>query len=349
MPNKKASTKRVFIGLDNTAGISSRLKKGFDQIGIEADFYSFNRHQFGYEPDILVEYSQSKLKRKFQKFFLLVKLLMKYKYFFYLSTNSLLPRYKDIKLFKRFGKRTMVFFTGCDVRMPEKVAQFKYNPCRNCPQEYKDFVGCVIETKRKRTELMEQVFDDIICHIPDAGYLTKPYHLAFSPVNLENFPPEKYGNYKLHDKLRILHAPTNEDYKGSKYIYEALDKLKGKYDFELVLIKGVSIEKLYEEIQNSDLIIDQMIGGGYGLFSQEAMAMYRPVVCYIREDLWEKIKHDCPIYNASPDNLYDVLEGILANPAQLIERSKQSREFIEKYHDARKIAKQYYDIFERRN
>jgi len=344
-----ARKKKIFIGVDNTAGISTRLKRGFEDIGIRADFYSFDEHTFGYKPDKLIKYSKNSLIRKFQKLSLITRLLLKYKYFFYLSTNSLLPDYKDIRIFRLFGKRSMIFFTGCDVRMPEKVMHFKFNPCRNCPQEYKDSVGCVIEMKRARTGLIEKTFDEIICHIPDAGYLTRGYNLAFSPINLEDFPPEKYSNYIISPKLRILHAPTNEDYKGSKYIYLALDELKKKYDFELKLVKNVTIEKLYEEIQSSDLVIDQMIGGGYGLFAMEAMAMYRPVVCYVREDLWEKIKHDSPIYNASPDELYNVLDSILANPAQLTERSRQSREFIEKYHDAKKIAQQYYEIFERKN
>lgn len=342
-----AGKKKIFVGIDNTAGICTRLKKGFNEIGIKADFYSFDEHTFGYKPDIVIKYSKNTLVRKFQKLFLIIRLLIKYKYFFYLSTNSLLPEYKDIKIFRSFGKRTMIFFTGCDVRIPDKVMRFKYNPCRNCPQEYKDSVGCVIDTKKVRTELIEKSFDEIICHIPDAGYLTRDFHIAFSPINLEDFPNEKFNNYTLSKRLRILHAPTNEDYKGSKYIYDAVEKLKKKYDFDFRLVKNVSIEKLYEEILNSDLVIDQMIGGGYGLFAMEAMAMYRPVVCYLREDLWETVKHDCPIYNADPDMLYEVLDNILANPSQLRERSRLSREFIEKYHDAKKIAGRYYEIFER--
>ena len=344
--------KDVFIGFDNTAGLGSRLRDAFRIIGFVANFYSFSTHPFGFKPDIIVSYSNIRFIRIYQKFFFLIRIILKYKYFIYISTgSSILKNFSEFKLFHFFRKKTMVIFTGCDVRMPEAVLNLNWNTCKDCTQEYKDFVGCVIEDKKKKLNRCEELFDVIYCPDECAGFLKREYFNTFFPVNLENFPMEKYQNNKLNKKLTILHAPSNPIYKGTPFILAAIEKLKINYDFNFKLVRNVSIEELYKEIISSDLIIDSIIGGFYGLFSVESMAMYKPVVGFIRKELpvWEKIQNDCPIYNTDPDKLYSTLENILLDPGQLIEAGKRSREYVEKYHDANKIARRYIENFERGN
>ena len=87
----------------------------------------------------------------------------------------------------------------------------------------------------------------------------------------------------------MLHAPSNEDYKGSKYIYTAIESLKKKYKFEFIKLQNLSKDELIEEILKCDLVIDQMLVGFYGILTVEAMLLQKPVVCYIRDDIWNKI------------------------------------------------------------
>lgn len=339
-----ATKRKVFLGLENIAGIFTSLKKGFEKNGITAEFFSLNEHIYGYKTDKVITYSNNFLLRKFQKFFLLMKLLVKFDYFIFDSTGSLLPGYKDIKLFRFFGKKTMVIFTGCDIRLPEKVAQFKWNPCSDCTDSYKNFVGCMLKTKPQKIKAIEESFDVLVSAEEAAGSLSKKYIPALFPVNIDKFV---YTGSNPGKKLKILHAPSNPEYKGTKYILAAIDKLKTEFDFEFRIIKDVSIEELYKEIENSDLIIDQMLVGFYGLFSIESMAMGKPVVCYIRPDIYEKLPTDMPVINADPDTLYTVLKDILSAPSKLIEIGKKSREYIEQYHNAEKTAKIYYDLLEK--
>jgi len=341
--NKK---RKIFLGLDDTAGIFTSLKKGFNELGIEADFYSYSRHAFGYKTDKIIKYSTNSLVRKFQKVFLITKLIFKYKYFIFNSSGTLLPNCKDIKLFKMFGKKTMIIFTGCDIRLPEKVAGFKWNSCAVCTDEYKKFVGCVLSEKPGKIDKLENSFDIRVSPEEASGSLNKKFYSTLFPSNINKFSTN-YSN--PNKKLKIVHSPSNSTYKGTKYIDKAINKLKNEFDFEYRVISNVTIEELYKEIESCDLVIDQMLVGFYGLVSIESMAMGKPVVCYIRGDLWEKIKDDCPIYNANPDNLYEVLKSILQNPWQLFETQKRSRAYAEKYHDARKIAQEYYEIFEKTN
>ena len=65
--------KNVFIGFDNTAGLATRLKEGFSQISVKADFYTFTPHPFGYKNDIIITYSKFRIFRIFQKVILITQ------------------------------------------------------------------------------------------------------------------------------------------------------------------------------------------------------------------------------------------------------------------------------------
>lgn len=335
---------RIFLGLNNTAGICTSFKDGFAQNNIEADFYSYTQHIFGYETDKIINFSSNILKRRLQKLMLLIKLMFRYKYFIFDTASTLLPRYKDIKIFRFFGKKTMMVFTGCDIRMPEIVSKYRWNPCAECTLEYKTYVGCDIEAKKQMIPSAENEFDIIVAPQEASGYIKRKFVRAYFPVNIDNFPEKIYYKSALNKKIRILHAPSDPVYKGTKYIIEAIEKLRKDYDFEFVTVTNISINKLYEEIKKSDLIIDQMLTGIYGLFTIESMAMFRPVVCYVREDSWKYIAHECPIYNTDAGKLYDTLKAILNDPLQLIDAGIRSRQFAEKYHSSKIITKRLYDI-----
>lgn len=337
-------SKRVFLGLNNTAGVLSRLKAGFSQNGIDSDFYSFNKHIFGYETDLIIEYSSNRFLRVLQKISIILKLLIRYKYFIFDSASTLLPAQRDIKIFRFFGKRCMMIFTGCDIRLPVKVEKYKWNPCRNCTDEYKNFVGCIIETKPAMISMAEKNFDIILSAEEAAGSLNRQYHPALFPVDLEKF---RYTGTNPGKKLKILHAPSHPEYKGTKYIIETIEKLKGEFEFEFNIVNNVTAEELYKEIERSDLVIDQMLVGFYGLLSIESMAMGKPVVCYIREDISAISPEEMPVINANPDNLYQVLKKILSDPSLLIDTGIRSREYVEKYHDAKFIAGEYFGLLER--
>ncbi len=339
------SNKKVFLGLNNIAGIFTSLKKGFEQIGIKADFYSFEEHVFGYKTDKIIKYSENVLLRKLQKFFLILKLLLKYDYFIFDSSGSLLPGYKDIRLFRKFGKKTMVIFTGCDIRLPDKVAQFKWNPCRECTDEYKNFVGCDLRLKPDLISKIENSFDIRVSAEEAAGSLSKSYTSTLFPVDISAF---RYSGTDPHRKLKIIHAPSHPEYKGTKYILEAVEKLKKEFDFEFSVVKDVKAEELYKEIADSDIVIDQMLVGFYGLLSIESMAMGKPVVCYIRDDIFSSVPEDFPIINANPDNLYNVLKDILENPVKLKSIGEISGKYAEKHHNSSVIAKQYIELLERK-
>ena len=94
-----------------------------------------------------------------------------------------------------------------------------------------------------------------------------------------------------------------------------------------------------ELIQKSDLVIDQLIIGWYAMFAIEAMSLGKPVVCNLRNDFLEFYQNvgllelnDCPIINASPSNIEEVIRSIYDSRDSLLEIGIRGRKYVEKYH-----------------
>jgi glycosyltransferase involved in cell wall biosynthesis len=95
--------------------------------------------------------------------------------------------------------------------------------------------------------------------------------------------------------------------------------------------------------KRADLIVDQLLAGWYGGFAVEAMALGKPVVCYIREEdlkfVPARMAEQLPLINARPDSVYSVLKDWLsARKHELSQRGRLSREFVENWHDPELIA-----------
>ena len=82
-----------------------------------------------------------------------------------------------------------------------------------------------------------------------------------------------------------MHAPSAQGYKGTEYVLQAITRLEKDYEVEFVLVHDIPHSQTKEIYQRADIIIDQLLTGTYGVFTVEAMALGKPVVCYIREDL----------------------------------------------------------------
>lgn len=345
-------TKKIFIGLNNIANVGLSLKSGFEEVGIVADFYSAEKimHKYDYPKNShkqvnRIIFSNNTLLRYLQVILLMIKLILRYDYFIFLQGGSLLSNFRDIKLIRKLGKKVSVIFAGCDVRVSEVVSKYKWNPCRDCPVSYQNLVGCKFPEKYEKLDSIKKNFSIIFSPDECGGYFSE-YITYYFPVKDIGKPDKTVNNSNTIKTIRIVHAPSNEDYKGSKHIYSAVDNLKNRYQFEFVKLQNLSKEELIEEILKCDLVIDQMLVGFYGILSVEAMLLQKPVICYIREDIWSKIERDCPIYNANPDNLEKILGHILTNPVELIERGEKSRQYAIEYHSPKRIAEKMLRIFQ---
>ena len=86
--------------------------------------------------------------------------------------------------------------------------------------------------------------------------------------------------------------------------------------------------------------------GIYGVFSIEAMASGRAVICTLTDNFYEK--HDLPIINCSPHDLRSTIRDIYFDREHLVDKGKLGYEFVHECHDsvgiAKKVIKKYESI-----
>ncbi|SDC38956.1 glycosyltransferase [Shouchella lonarensis] len=133
----------------------------------------------------------------------------------------------------------------------------------------------------------------------------------------------------------IVHAPTHTGVKGTETIVKTMKGLQKDFKFDFQLIKGMAHEKAKRHYERADLIIDQLRIGSYGGLSAEAMALGKPVVCYISDFMLPYYPSDLPIINANPDTFPSVMRTLLANVHRWTEIGRASRKYVENHHDVR--------------
>ena len=160
----------------------------------------------------------------------------------------------------------------------------------------------------------------------------------------------------LSDRLRrpiVLHAPTQREVKGTRYIIDAVDRLRriDGLEFDFMLVENMSHLQAQQHYRQADLLVDQLLAGWYGALGVELMALGKPVISYLRDDDLEllppKMRKDLPVINANPETIYVVLKHWLSDRrSDLPEIGRHSRTYVERWHDPLKIAQRLKAVYE---
>ena len=310
---------------------------------------------FGLKADIIIsEFQKPTFNNILKRFFYTVLSLFKYNVFHYYFGKTLFTWddyfgsrnwlwYLDLKLAKLFGKKVIMTLQGCDLRMASRTeAKYTHSACslQKCPQ----YQNCKDYNDNQRQWLLDKILpkvDHIFYLNPDLGYYVQHLKSSFLPyasVPIDDFtvtPPRTMG------KIKILHAPSVPTLKGTPEILKALEKLKRKHNFELILVEKKPYHEALKLYSQADLVIDQLNVGWYGAFAVEVMAMGKPVACYLRTEDYQFLPNDLakeiPIYNLDPERLVETLESIINDRSNWIEKGKKSRAFVEKWHNPKHL------------
>ncbi|RPE13234.1 glycosyltransferase family 1 protein [Chitinophaga lutea] len=279
------------------------------------------------------------------KVFFIIKYILWADYVYWVW-DSALPFQLDLKLIKLLKKPLLVEWMGSDIRIPELI--FRHNEFyKKAWQEdypYKD------ESQEKSYRIQKKfaAANAVPALSPEMMLYLLPglFKQTFSVMQRIDFSALPLA-YPLPNKQKavLVHTPSSHSAKGTKHIRETVSKLKETYELEYIEITDVPREEVLKITATSDIFIDQIIFGNYGLAASEAMAMGKPVVCFLMDLMLEVLPQDCPIINASPKSLYNKLVPLLQNAKLRHEIGMKSRQYAEKYHDGEKIARQIIEIF----
>jgi hypothetical protein len=236
----------------------------------------------------------------------------------------------ELPLLKRRGKTVLMTFQGCDVR------PFARCHCRD--RSCARLTHYRAPAAARALRYADRVFHlnpDLGRELPGSRFL--PYAnvdpRAHNPV-----PPDPAGG-----ELVIVHAPTDRAVKGTAHVVQAVDALRSEgLPARLELLEHMTRAQVTARIAAADVVVDQLLLGWYGGIAVEAMAMAKPVVCFICEEN-NPFGARLPVLRASPATLAARLRELAGDRARLSELGLAGRRFVEREHDPRLIARSALD------
>ena len=315
-------------------------------LGIEADslvyepFYITDRFTHN-----LSRWARMPLVRHVLPYLVLVWACRRYQRFHFFFDRGLLPPPADyrfnadeLRLLRALGKEIYFWTYGADVRTRETTQSLgEPNCCTECPAPGE---ACVCDQDRG-TENLTQIAEcaTAVFSMGDMiEYVRRSRNdLFFWPVDLDTDAGKRYApRYPEADgtePIRIVHAPNHRHFKGTRYLLAAVDRLKAEgYPLELRLVERVPNDRAMELYRTADLVFDQCLIGFHGYFAIEAMALGKPVMCYIRKpDDYLLHPEECPIVSARANQVESVLRELAADRRRLHELGVRGRKYVEKY------------------
>lgn len=251
---------------------------------------------------------------------------------------------RDLPMLKKAGKAIVVTYQGDDARQGDFcLRNFEISPATEVEPGY--YSSGSDDHKRRKITMFSKYADRIYALNPDILRVLPPRaeFLPYSQIDLVDWQPVP-DTKPTRKPLVLAHAPTHRRGKGTRFVLDAVSRLKSEgVAFQFILIEGVTQSQARRAYQRADLLIDQLLGGWYGGVAVEAMALGKPVICYIREDDLKfvpvRMREELPIINAMPGTIYKVLkEWMTKRRNELPELGRRSRAYVEKWHDPLKIA-----------
>ena len=366
---RRKSHLRILHCPDNIGGQPGNLARNERELGLDSISVSYGASHYGYAIDHLIWDNDTPVWiQELKRWRLLVKSLFSYNVIHYNCGKSILNwgslrdessglfsglkelygkinMYVEPTLMRLGRKRIFVTYQGSDAR---QVAFCKENFDINIFGGWELDAGIIFTdaAKQKRIAVFETFASGIFATNPDILHVL-PGHSEFLPYAHIDLNDWQFLGIRADksDPIRIVHAPTNRDVKGTQHLHRAIKKLRETgFDFEYQLIEGLSQKDARTHYEEADIIVDQLLAGWYGGLAVEAMALGKVVVGYIRnEDLVfipQDMRKQIPIENATPETIFHVLEKLLQQSrCQLKEKGIKGRQYVERWHNPTEIAK----------
>jgi hypothetical protein len=350
---------KVFIGLTDISSLIGILKIGFEKNGY--DVMTASTESSNPMLSNIVDFNIDRLfpapfkffpgirPKKFQKYlqqycnpaknYVFKKALKECDIFIFMY-NTFYDDFSDLEILKKYGKKVVFIFTGGHeiwyFAAKQEFEKFGMRPLEMNPEYYSKISD--LQRALKSVRMAERYADLILSAPMQSQLLLRPYmkfHIPISDYYINN----EIG--KQRKVPRIIHAPSSPTFKGTKYVIEAINKLKSRNDlnFEFELVHNVKHEEAIKKMWDCDIIINQLLAPSPGKLGFEGLAMGKVVLTFIGKDFGydEKLSNECPIVDVCPDTLEEKLVELILNTDSRQVIANQGPDYIRKFHNPKLI------------
>jgi glycosyltransferase involved in cell wall biosynthesis len=306
-------TLRVTHAPVNIAGIPWANVQALRRLGVDARLVVFNRGKLHPEADWSLERRGALPRRLATQGAAFARLIPRTDVFHFYFGLTLLPKSVQFTLLRAAGKKSVFHYLGSDIRgkTPAQLAN----------------------GRRAGAEIVGSY--DAIRWVPHAHVVPPGLDLReFTPVPPTSTP-----------RPLVVHAPSDRQRKGTQHVIDACARLP----VDLEIVEGVPHEEARKLYARADIVVDQLNAGWHGVFALEAMALGKPVVSHLREDVIERSAEGfgrrIPILPATKETLTDVLRPLVESAQLRRELGVEGRAYVEQVHDIDRIAARLVDIY----
>ena len=127
-----------------------------------------------------------------------------------------------------------------------------------------------------------------------------------------------------------------------------MERLKEEgYRVDLRLVEKVPNDVAVELYKEADIVAEQFLIGWHGFLAIEAMALGKPVICFVRKKGYLLSPDECPIVSADPDMLADAIRDLIKDPGKRRKLGEMGRKYVEKHYSLEAFAHRLKEVYER--
>lgn len=342
---------RIFQGPHTIAGIPGTLAKKLREAGYNSIcvVYEDGGNKQIYDKNHYTSNKNFISKHILIPFFVFVCSMFKYDIFHFYFGRSFFIFNLDLPILWLLRKKMIMTYCGSDVRLIRGVEE-KRNPYWGLLKIKRDDPR--LDWLKKITMLWQGIWVHKFLaprNIYDSAKKCIPSGKLEKNIWVHNIgsKPQEGSIANSNEVLQLVHAPSEKGIKGTEYIEAAIEKLKAdglRFEYRRIeKTNNIEARKIYA---SSDIIIDQVLLGGFGSLAVEGMWLGKPVVGYIIESVREEHYPDCPVYNVNIDNIYERLKRLIEDKSLRDDLGRKGRSFCEKHFDDEKIEQQIIDLYE---
>ena len=299
----------------NFAGIPWQNVLALRRKGVDARLVVFNRELRHPEADWSLDRSGGFARQQLTQWRALARLLPRTDVFHFYFGLTLVPKSLQFSILHATRKKSVFHYLGSDIRgkTPDELAY----------------------GNRADAQIVGSF--DAQRWVPEAEMIPPGLDLRpFTPV-----PPSD------RERPIVVHAPSDRVKKGTEFVIAACEELP----VELDIVEGLPHEQARERYARADIVVDQLNAGWHGVFALEAMALGKPVVLHLKQDVVEQAERaygtKVPLVPATKETLVEALRPLVESPALRREIGTASRAYVEKVHDIDRIADRLVDLYAR--
>ena len=366
---------RVILLPELVPSASSCLGSALKKRGHQVKILSRHKHRFGFQADEYVLHNESGNLKKFLNHLFAGRYLFSQYDIVHFNYGSTLfdPGFDTDKVAGRFSnlnKRILRFLQLIEIFILRlrKIPIFVHYQGDDAVQGdvslriFDDSIAAHVDDlyyskasdsiKRRRILWFSQFAEEIFCVSPDMKWFL-PERAKFIPYACTNILALTPRYESSLDTLKISHAPSDRGVKGTEFLVSAVQQLQADgYAVELEILENLSHAEVIQRIGNCDIFVDQLHHGWYGGVAVEAMALGKPVICFIREkDLVHVpslMAEELPIIRSNPLDIYETLVNLESRSrTSLREMGKSSRIFVETWHDSNEITNEILECYKK--